>query len=176
MITNWLVDHRWSTTVGLAALVVLGPLVGAWLAGRPRVARWLAVLSLLPVAGLTLAPAWPRVGGSRCAVQWPSLDLGAVEQVANVLLFAVPALLAAVALRRPVPVLLGGSALSAAVEAVQAAAPALGRACDTGDWVANTIGAGLGVLVGWLALTAAGRGTGRARPAAARGGPRPAAR
>ncbi|PTT15813.1 hypothetical protein DBR36_14160 [Microbacterium sp. HMWF026] len=44
------------------------------------------------------------------------------------------------------------SALSVAIEAVQALVPTIGRACDTGDWVTNTIGAVLGGVVAALAL------------------------
>lgn len=176
MITNWLLDHRWATTAVLVALLLLGPPLGAWLAGRPPLARRVAWLSLAPVVVLTLSPAWPYAADVRCAVQWSWPDLGAVEQVANVLLFAVPALLVTVARRRPLATVLAASLLSAGIEAVQALVPALGRACDTGDWVANTAGAALGVVLACLALTAAGRGTGRARPAAAPAGPRRAAR
>ncbi|SCX55748.1 VanZ like family protein [Klenkia marina] len=172
MTTSWLIAHSWTTTAGLVALLVLGPPLAAWLAGRPRTARRLALLAAVPVVVLTLAPAWPTDGGVRCAVAtgWP--DLGAVEPLANVLLFAVPVLVATAAWRRPVVAAVGASVLSAAIELVQAVVPLLGRACDTGDWVANSTGAVLGAVLGWLALTAAGRGTGRARRASAPAGPR----
>ena len=171
MITNWLLDHPWANAVGFAVLVLLGPAVGARLAGRPRAAWALTAASLVPVGVLTLAPTG-RTSAGGCTVQWALPDFGTVELMANVLLFAVPALLATVASRRPVAVLLAGSALSVAVEALQAVAVDLGRACDTTDWLCNTLGALLGAALGWLALRAAGSGRGRARRASAPAGPR----
>jgi VanZ family protein len=67
-------------------------------------------------------------------------------------LFVPPALLLAVATRRPVLALLLGASLSAAIELVQALVPAIGRSCDTNDWTSNTIGAAIGAGLGWLAL------------------------
>jgi glycopeptide antibiotics resistance protein len=74
----------------------------------------------------------------------PYFALGAVETLVNVLLFIPPVLLAGVLFRRPVLAVLGGGMLSALVEFLQAVAPIIGRACDTGDWITNTIGAVLG--------------------------------
>lgn len=45
-------------------------------------------------------------------------------------------------------VLVAASALSAVIEAVQALVPGIGRARDTNDWMMNTLGAALGVLLG----------------------------
>jgi len=171
VITNWLLDHPWANAVGFAVLVLVGPLAGAWLAGRRRAAWWVTGASLLPVAVLTLSPTG-RTGVAGCTVQWALPDPGSVELVANVLLFAVPALLATVAVRRPVVVVLAGSALSVVVEGVQAVALDLGRACDTTDWLCNSLGALLGAGLGWAALRAAGCGRGRARRASAPAVPR----
>jgi hypothetical protein len=44
-------------------------------------------------------------------------------------------------------VLAAGAGLSAGIEAVQAAVPAIGRACDTNDWAMNTLGVAVGVLL-----------------------------
>jgi VanZ family protein len=74
---------------------------------------------------------------------------------------AAPVLLAGVATRRPVLATLAGSGLSVVVEAVQAAVPAIGRSCDSGDWINNTIGAVIGGALAWLSLTAAARRTRR---------------
>ena len=59
------------------------------------------------------------------------------------------------ATRRPLLLLVAGTALSVAVEAFQAAVPALGRSCDANDWTMNTAGTVAAVLVGgaMLALT-----------------------
>lgn len=162
VITNWLLDHPWATTAGPLVLLVAGPLLAAGLAGRPRVAGWLAAAWLVPLAALTLSPTGRVTGTVGCTVQWSLPSWGAVELVANVLLFVPPALLATVATRRPWAVLLAASGLSAGVEAVQAVATGLGRACDTTDWTSNTLGAAAGVALGvlglWLArLSRAGR-------------------
>ncbi|MDN4162964.1 VanZ family protein [Nocardioides abyssi] len=152
MITTVLVEHPWLSPTALLVLVVLGPFVGAWLATRPRLAWAATALALVPVAVLTLVPV-DRELFSRCEVDWSLPTIGRVELAANVVLFVAPALLAAVASRRPALAVLGASVLSAAVEAMQALVPALGRSCATNDWLSNTIGAVVGGLLGWLALS-----------------------
>lgn len=78
------------------------------------------------------------------------------------MLTVAPALLAGVAARRPLLIGLLLSAVSAAVEGLQALLPALGRSCDTSDWLSNTIGAVLGAGLAAAALLLA-RPDGRAR-------------
>lgn len=80
-----------------------------------------------------------------------------VELFGNVVLFVGPTLLAGVATRRPLLVLLAASGIAAAIEALQAAAPAIGRSCDTTDWLSNTIGAAIGAGLAALALLLARR-------------------
>lgn len=154
MITTILVEHPWLSPTALLALVVLGPFVGAWLSARPRLAWSVTALSLVPVAALTLVPV-DRELFSRCEVAWTLPTPGRVELAANVVLLVAPALLAAVASRRPGLAVLGLSLLSAAIETLQALVPALGRSCSTDDWLSNTVGAVIGGLLGWLALTLA---------------------
>lgn len=151
MITTVLVEHPWMTTVGLAALVVLGPVVGYGLVARPRLAAWLGMAALVPVAVLTLAPT-SRSLEVGCAVEWSVPTLGAVELMANVLLFAPAVLCFAVATGRPLLVLVAASLASVLVELVQALAPALGRSCSTNDWLSNTLGAALGAVLAAVAL------------------------
>jgi VanZ family protein len=141
--------------MALVLLVVIGPLVGAWLVGRERIAWTMAGLSLLPVAVLTFVPV-DRVPYERCTVQWALPTPSRVELMANVVLFVAPVLFAAVALRNPALALLAGSGLSVMLEAVQALVPAIGRSCDTTDWLSNTIGALVGAALGWIALRLAG--------------------
>jgi VanZ family protein len=95
-------------------------------------------------------------------LQWALPTPGRVELLANVVLFAGPALLAGVASREPVVVLVVLSGLSGAVEALQALVPELGRSCDTTDWLSNTIGAGTGagLAAAALLLARANRGHG----------------
>jgi hypothetical protein len=162
VITTILVEHPWMSPAALAALLLLGPFVARWLAARPRLAWAATALALLPVALLTLVPV-DRELVERCEVAWTLPTPGRVELAANVILFAAPALLAVAATRRPLLVVLAGSGLSAAIEALQAAAPVLGRSCSTNDWLSNTIGTLLGAAVAAAAL-AWGRDRGLDRP------------
>lgn len=84
--------------------------------------------------------------------------------MANVVLFVTPGLLAGVASRRPVVVLVALSGLSGTLEALQAFVTGLGRSCDT-DWLSNTIGAatGAGLAAVALFLTGADKGHGERR-------------
>lgn len=157
MITTVLVAHPWLSPVALVVLVTAGPFVGAWLAARPRAAWALAAVSLVPVLALTLVPV-DRELYARCTVQWALPTPGRVELMANVVLFVAPVLLAGVAGRRPATALLAGTAASVVLELVQALAPAIGRSCDTNDWLANTIGAAIGAGLAWVALRAVGPG------------------
>lgn len=163
MITTFLVEHPWLTTAALLLAVTVGPLLGSWLIGRPGLALWLGVLSLLPVVALTLVPT-NRDLVVGCASEWSFPTLGAVELMANLVLFVPPALLFGVALRRPLLVLVGASATSALIEVLQAFATALGRSCSTNDWLYNTLGAALGAAIAVAALRA--RGATRAHGAA----------
>ncbi len=156
MITTLLVAHPWFSPAVLVALVALGPLVGSRLLDRPRAAWTLFGVSLLPVVLLTLVPTSREIV-ERCAVGWALPTFGRVELMANVILFVPPVLLAAIASRRPVLALLGGTAASAAIETVQALTPALGRSCDTNDWLSNTIGALVGAALAAVAIRLARR-------------------
>ncbi|XTZ16517.1 VanZ family protein [Micromonospora echinospora] len=154
MIATLLVEHRWLTWAALVLLLVVGPVAGSWLASRPRTVWWLTGASLLPLALLTLTPQ-DRELFARCQVQWALPTLTGPESMANILLFAAPVLLAGMATRRPLLIMIAGSGLSAAIEAFQAAVPALGRSCDSDDWMNNTIGSILGALLALLALALA---------------------
>ncbi|MGN0064279.1 MAG: VanZ family protein [Nocardioides sp.] len=154
MISTILVEHPWLVRLGFAAVVLVGPLVGAWLVPRTRLAWGMAAASLVPVVLVTMVPV-DRELWYRCEVAWSWPTLGRVEGAANVLLFAVPVLLAAVASRRVVAAVLAGSALSLAIESVQGLVPALGRSCSTDDWLANSLGAVLGGLLAMVSLRAA---------------------
>lgn len=156
MITAFVVEHPWLSPTALALLVIFGPFVGRWLTFRPRLAWWLTGISLVPVALLTLV----AVDSERsmcCEVAWALPTVGRAELVANVVLFVAPMLLAGVAVRRPVLALIAGSGLSAAIELLQALVPELGRFCSTNDWLSNTIGAGMGSALAWVALRLARR-------------------
>lgn len=165
MITTILVEHRWLTAMALTLLVVVGPVLGAWLAPRPRVTAVLLALSGVTVALLTLSPT-SRDLSVGCYVEWSIPTLGAVELVANVVLFAPVVLLGGILVRRPWTALVVASLVSAAIEAFQAVVPSLGRSCSTNDWLSNTLGALLGAVLAatalWLARWVAARRAPRA--------------
>lgn len=156
MITTVLVEHPWLSPTLLVVVVAAGLLTGRWLVPRPRLTWALAAVSLLPVVALTLVPV-DRELFARCSVQWALPTPGRVELMANVVLFVAPVLLAGIATRRPALAFLAGSVASVLVEAVQAAVPAIGRSCDTNDWLSNTIGALVGAALAWVALRRAQR-------------------
>ncbi|BAJ73001.1 glycopeptide antibiotics resistance protein [Microbacterium testaceum StLB037] len=138
-ISRWVPLLFWAGCAAVAAT--------AWILHRLRLRVALFVLSglaLLAVAGLTLLPdGEPSDGG--CTVQF-SVPLQGIDTLANVAMMLPLALFLGVATRRPVLVIGAVSALSAAVETVQALVPALGRRCDTDDWLMNTVGAAVGGL------------------------------
>ena len=156
MITTFLVEHPWITTVGLAACMVLGPALGYWLVDRPQLTRSLAMAAVIPVAVLTLAPT-SRDLEVGCAAEWSFPTFGSVELMANVVLFVPPVLLLGVALGRPLLVLLGATVTSGLVELLQALVPALGRSCSTNDWLSNTLGSVLGAALAALVLEVSSR-------------------
>lgn len=92
-----------------------------------------------------------------CVVQFSVPTPGSVELLANVALFLPPAFFATLATRRPLVVLAAGAGLSAAIEALQALVFAIGRACDTNDWMMNTIGVAVGVLLALGTIRLRGR-------------------
>ena len=151
MITNFLLDHAALVPVAILVLALVCAAIG-WFAREQRRILWvLAALALLPIFALTLVPApRSRIDRVTCALQVSAPTLGSVELLANVALFLPPVLFAAVASRRPLVALAAGIALSVVIEASQALVAAIGRACDTGDWLMNTIGAVVGAALAYL--------------------------
>ena len=143
MITTILVEHPWLSPTALVVLVAAALLGGRWLVPRRRLTWTLAAASLLPVLALTLVPV-DRELFARCTVQWALPTPGRVELMANLVLFVAPVLLAGIAARRPGVALVAGSGASVLLEVVQALIPAIGRSCDTTDWLSNTLGALIG--------------------------------
>ncbi|KDN17040.1 VanZ family protein [Amycolatopsis rifamycinica] len=166
MITDFLLDHSALVPVVFVLVAVVcvgvGGLVARVRRGRQRILWLLVALSVLPVVVLTLVPAAGRAGQSGCVVQFSVPTLTRVELLANVALFVPPVFFATVATRRPLPMLAAGAGLSAAIEAVQAVVPALGRACDTGDWTMNTLGTVLAVLLATATIALTDRAPGPA--------------
>jgi hypothetical protein len=156
--------------------VVAAVVVGRWWARRfggsammatAVLASWAVLVTVTLVPDTTLA--WQQdtlafVGRTAagnvavCVTSWGSAVSQAVTTLdgqANILLFAVPALLGAFWLRRPVIVGLALTAQSALTELFQAVIA--GPACQTSDWIANSVGAALGVAIAAGAIAVAGR-------------------
>lgn len=151
MISTFLVEHSALVPVALLLVVLvcagLGYLVLRVRHRHERRILWaLVVLSVLPVVALTLVPT-PHEANQVCAFELSVPRLGSVELLANVALFIPPVFFAALATRRPLLVLAAGVGTSAAIEALQAAVPAIGRSCDANDWTMNTAGAVIAVLL-----------------------------
>jgi VanZ family protein len=145
--------------VSLACLGIGFVLVRSQRRGGPIL--WaLTGASLLAVLALTLVPSgYDTRDEIWCTVQIVAPTLGRIELVANIALFFPLAFFATLASRRPLVVLVAGTGLSAAVEGIQAVAPVIGRACDTNDWVMNTIGTVVGVLLAVGTMAVARRGS-----------------
>ena len=152
VLSTLLVHASWLPAAVLVLTVVVGPILGAAIAPRPRLLRALFVVSLMILAGLTLYPEGRTGGEVGCAVETPYFALEAVETLSNVLLLIPPVLIAGLLFRRPIMAMVGGSAISALIEFVQAVVPHIGRACDTSDWITNTIGSVVGGLIALAAL------------------------
>lgn len=153
MLSTVLTLVPWLVFSVLVATVVVGPFVGPLLAVRPRTTVVLLGLAMLAVVVLTLYPdgaPYPRI---TCAAGLPYLAPTAVESTANVLLFVPISFFAGVLWRRPVAAVLGAVALSGAIELLQALVLVIGRACDTSDWITNSIGAVVGGVLAASALT-----------------------
>jgi hypothetical protein len=161
---------------GLAISVVVAILVAPLVAralGTHRSIAVLFVVSLGAIAAATILPTsggfdWTAGGVARCDVdgRWlASIDryLRPTEESLNVLLF-VPLGIAIALLpwsRRSVAIGLALFALPVAVESTQWLAPVLGRDCAMPDVVNNTVGLGIGFLVGLTvrAITGGARST-----------------
>jgi hypothetical protein len=154
MISTFLAEHATVVPAALLLITLLCVGVGYAIVRNRRYGKrgaWaLAGLSVLVVFALTLSPSsGPGLEHVGCTVQLVVPTQLGVEGLANVALFFPPVFFAALATRRPLLMLVAGSGLSAAIEVLQALAPALGRACDTNDWMTNTIGSvGGGLLAG----------------------------
>lgn len=156
MITDFLLEHAALVPIALLLIAVACAGLGHVLLRTGRTGwLWAAVVvTAVPVLVLTLAPGGPGAF-QRCAVQFALPRLGSVELLANVALLLPVTLFAALATRRPWLMFAAGTALSAAIEALQALITAIGRACDTNDWAMNTLGALVAAAIAWALLAGA---------------------
>ncbi|MDY0912231.1 VanZ family protein [Rathayibacter festucae] len=153
MISTFLVDHAALVPVGFWIAVAVVTALAAVLhrRGARRTLLALSALAFLAGIGLTM---YPPDGASPvfCTVQF-SVPFDGIDTLANVALLLPGALLLAVAAGRPLLVAAAVSGLSALIELIQAAVPAIGRSCDTNDWFMNTVGALLAALLATAILT-----------------------
>jgi len=151
VISTVLADSYWLVRPGLLVTTAVLALVGGWLLRRGRAGRRaltvLAAVSVVAALALTLTPDTATRAPQFCAIQ-ASILAGHVDWP-NVMLLQPAALFKALRTRRYLPVLAATAGVSAVIEATQGALP-LGRSCDTDDLVANTLGAGIGVLLAAL--------------------------
>ncbi|OLF11976.1 hypothetical protein BLA60_08045 [Actinophytocola xinjiangensis] len=166
MITNFLLDNSALVPLALVLVAVVCVTVG-YLLARSRFGRRalvaMIVASAVPVVVLTLVPTSTPRSEILCVVQFALPTFGTVELLANVALLFPLTFFAALATRRPVVVFAAGAGISAAIEAVQALVPGIGRACDTNDWLMNTIGAAAAVALARATIALVDRVPARAR-------------
>ena len=129
-------------SIALAVVLARSGVTGRTIAGA------LSGVALLVVLGLTFAPDKYPVAAIGCNLEAQSF----YTDYLNVALFYLPVLFAVIATRSPWIVLAFGIGMSAAIEAIQAVLPVLGRRCDLNDWATNSLGTLIGVLVGFVVI------------------------
>lgn len=152
MLSTFIIENMLAVRIALGVAIFLCLALCVVLSRADRrgrvIATILSAIAIVVLLGITLLPDAnpnPEVG---CKLE----SFSPLDDEWNILLFVFPTLFAVIAARRPVLVALGGAALSAAIELVQAVTPALGRRCDLDDWLTNCTGAALGVAIGALLL------------------------
>ncbi|MFF8295743.1 VanZ family protein [Streptomyces globisporus] len=138
--------------------VTIATCIGYFAAKRFLSRPWShAGLSAALVAELSVTVFFPSPGhvSGQCVLNRNFSEPFATEQgLLNVAMFLPIGLFGVLAVRRVFPVFLGGALLSVATELTQALAPWVGRSCDSGDVLTNTLGAGVGSLAGWTVVRA----------------------
>lgn len=111
------------------------------------------VASAVGVLCLTLWSSGGSHVAGNCTVNLGLLEPFRTEQgLLNAAMFVPLGLAGTLVTRRVLPAALAGAMLSCVVETVQGAVPAIGRACDTSDLVANSAGALAGAVIGRLLI------------------------
>ncbi|GAB3411940.1 hypothetical protein GCM10027515_33780 [Schumannella luteola] len=152
--------------IGLTAMsVVIGvALLRRGDRGRLALVGMTAIV-LAFVLGLTLLPTGQWTSGQFCSLRLTTPGLLSFEPFSNVGLFVPLGFFLALATRMPVISVAAGSLVSAGVEAAQAYVTAIGRACDANDWMLNTAGTLVGVLLAVVVSVLARRSAARTSPA-----------
>jgi len=151
MISTLLAQYAWVARIGFAAVLIATPFVARWLHTRRRVAGVLLCLAAALIVFTTLIPDPTRIVAG-CELPFAFTDLIRVDSLANILLFVPLTLAMTVLTRRRLLAFAVGTGASAAIELAQWLAPTLGRSCTSTDWIANTLGAALGVGLASLGL------------------------
>ncbi|MFQ6849713.1 VanZ family protein [Streptomyces sp. 35M1] len=138
------------------AVVVISGLVGFLVAKRYFHRPWsYAGLAAVLAAELSVTIFFPSPGhvSGQCVLNRNYGEPFATEQgLLNLAMFVPIGFFGVLAVRRVLPVLLGGALLSVFTELCQALAPWVGRSCDSSDVQMNVLGAGVGTLAAWAAV------------------------
>ncbi|WP_433163973.1 VanZ family protein [Kribbella sp. CA-247076] len=150
LLDTWLVLTGMALPIALSSLRRPGELV-------PRLASFCLPAALALVLAATLSPTAHRFGQlGQCGTYLTTTGgLTSLQGLLNILLFVPAAGMLTLAGGRPADGIAAGVGMSAAVEAIQALLPQLGRSCQLHDLLANSLGAfaGVGLAVVLLTLT-----------------------
>ncbi|MEU8223339.1 VanZ family protein [Kribbella sp. NPDC048915] len=150
LLDTWLVLTGMALPVALSSFRRPGDLV-------PRLAAFCLPAAGALVIAATLSPTAHRLGQiGQCGTHLTTTGgLTSIQGLLNVALFVPAAGMVTLAGARPGDGIAAGVGMSAAVEAVQALVPQLGRSCQVHDLIANSVGAvcGVGLAVGVQSLT-----------------------
>lgn len=116
---------------------------------RGRIGRFLILAGLLFIAGTTLIPLPQQVAASQATHLWCLVcgDYGGVDVVNNILLFIPFAAGLRLLQYRPASVVIVGAFVSFGIELLQVTA-ITGRDASLSDLLMNTLGSGLGAIIG----------------------------
>jgi hypothetical protein len=157
VISTFLVTHSEFVPIAFWVAVAATIAIG-WPLFHYKKRRALLILAGVGVLGmlaLTMSPS-SSTNPSFCTVQF-SLPFQGIETLANIAMTIPATVFAAFAVRRPLMVFAAVSGSSVAIELLQALIPGLGRACDTNDWLMNTVGAAIAALAVWTIIAAEAR-------------------
>jgi hypothetical protein len=153
LLDTWLVLTGMTLPIAISSLRRPGDLTA-------RLAAFCMPAAFALVLAATLSPTAHRLGQiGQCGTHLTTTGgLTSLQGLLNVLLFVPAAGMLALASGRPGDGIAAGVGMSAAVEAVQALIPQLGRSCQLHDLIANSLGVfcGVGVAAG-LRTIARGR-------------------
>jgi hypothetical protein len=140
LLDTWVVLTGMAVPIAISAVRRPGELV-------PRIAALLMPAAFALILAATLSPTPHRLPGiGSCGTHLTTTGgLTSIQGLLNVLLFIPAAGLLTLASGRPADGIAAGIGMSAAVEAIQALIPPLGRSCQLHDLIANTLGAFAGV-------------------------------